>query len=303
MTKQYTMEERELLYDTIMDASMTTRILQTGVAAAAAAKPNVLLARALGFNYLGKFSVNRERPEGSKNKWQRYFPKGCPELLEYLARVDTLQGEEFTPDNHFQAELARGSETHIKYTVEKEEPSAELVSWAAQLPDWGELYTPAGLNFYVLYHLYRMEHGVAPNHKQLLQICDQYDSPYKIRFCQGEPKNDADLELHYTNDTRRLLGMRPEPESEEEPLPTPELVVSNVDRLEKHLDKLLADKEQLELEEAWNVIRGMAANMVSFADELTKPSNLAEARRMIRVLEEIGTVCEELASLERFTSV
>ncbi|CAL9986243.1 hypothetical protein VPHD260_0177 [Vibrio phage D260] len=278
---------------------MVKRIFAMGIADAAKAKPGILLARAMGFNSQGKFVVNGERLEGSKNKWQRYFAKGCPELIEYLTRVDLLMGQDARNfDDYFDSPVPRNKDGEVQMPLSQassgtEEPSDELKDWVAQLPDWGELYTPKGLNFFILFSLYNIETGDNPNYKQLLRICDSYDSPYRVRFCQGKPQNDPELESHYAGDMLRLTGIMPEAEVAKAPEPA----VSSLTLLEQHLGRLVADKEALELEAAWNVIQGMTANNVPF--EVTKPTNIAVARRMIQVLEEIGQVGNEIASLEK----
>lgn len=276
MTKEYTEADRQHLYNYVMDSRLTRRIFDTGIEATAEAKPNALVARALGFNKQGKFNVNGERAEGSKNKWQRYFSTGCPELLEYIARVCILEGEEFSVDSYFlkPVERNKAGEVHMPYTPPSTEtPSAELVAWVAQLPDWGELYTPKGFNFYILYHLYYIDHGENPNHKQLIRACDSYDSPYKVRLCQGTPQNDPAIEFDYAQDLLRLTGLSPEAEVTKAPEP------ESTDPYGDYLAELQAEATRREVEKLQGQAEALAEEIRGVdISKLVLPTTPSELR-------------------------
>ncbi len=276
MTK-YTDELRQELHEFILESTMVKRIFTMGIAGAAKAKPGILLARAMGFNRQGKFSVNGERLEGSKNKWQRYFAKGCPELIEYLTRVDLLMGQDARNfDDYFDSPVPRNKEGEVQMPLSQvgtEEPSEELQAWVAQLPDWGELYTPKGLNFFVLFSLYNIETGDNPNYKQLLRLCDSYDSPYSVRFCQGVPQNDAEALYQYTNDRNLLLGNDVEAEYTEAPEP------ESTDPYGDYLKELQAEATRREVEKLQEQARALAKEIRGVdISKLVLPTTPSELR-------------------------
>lgn len=287
MTK-YTAQFRQELCDRIMEATPTQRLLTKGVAATAKENPGILIARAMGFNKNGKFAVNGERKEGSNNKWQRYFAKGCPELLEYLARLDFMAGQEFNPDTVFFNPIPRNhaSEVTMGWESGVEKPDTQLEEWVKQLPNWGELYTPNGLNFYALFFLYILEFDTKPNHKQLLCVCDRYDSPYTIRFCQGKPQNDNVAELAYKEEASRLLGK----EYVEPVAPEPE-----IDKVEVVLAALLELKQKQELQKAKEELELAVSGCGSLdMSDITIPETLEEIADLTKRIYSINALEHEL---------
>ncbi|CAM0023958.1 hypothetical protein VPHD239_0181 [Vibrio phage D239] len=165
---------------------------------------NSIIARAVGFNSRGKFQVQRERVEGSKVIWQRHYAKGCPELLEYVARFNICRKipVDVPKPEAYIAGITRGELVENDFAIKLLNTSApdmgcERVDayreWVADLPAWGELYTPNGLNFVAVSFLYALlkenseEVPASVPNSVVMYICDSYDSPYKIRFCQGVP--------------------------------------------------------------------------------------------------------------------
>ncbi len=160
-----------------------------------------LSVRAIGFSDRGKFQVHKERAPEGKTVWERYYAKGCPELLEYITRYALIKGGTTGQAEHYIENIERGTLYHNEAAISVwdkiKKPNldneSEFYTWAkAHLPDWQELYTPDGLNFvavFLLIHLAKKSDLPYPDvpAQTAAYLCRKIASPYKIRFCQGVP--------------------------------------------------------------------------------------------------------------------
>lgn len=210
---------RKQLFDKIMTSRQITDLREKGIPERDSISS--VKARAVGFNSRGNFQVHRERVEGSKVIWQRHYSKGCPELLEYVARFNIATGSSHSvkPEDYIKG-IKRGELVYNVFVPElltAKAPegdcskAAEFREWLRQLPNWEELYTPNGYNFVAIVYLYNLVTGgnIPLDPPVIMHICDSYDSPYKIRFCQGVPSkagsNDDWPEL-YKYEIMKLVG-------------------------------------------------------------------------------------------------
>ncbi|CAL9974189.1 hypothetical protein VPHD124_0185 [Vibrio phage D124] len=189
---------REQLFAKITTSKHITELKENGIPQRNGI--NSIQARAVGFNARGNFQVQRERVEGGKVIWQRHYSKGCPELMEYIARYSLVTGESHSvkPEDYIKG-IERGLLVYNEFvpnilkTRGAEEGCVEAAAfrdWLNDgLPEWGELYTPNGLNYVAIMYLYKLVTGdrVSLKPAVIMQMCDSHESPYKIRFCQGVP--------------------------------------------------------------------------------------------------------------------